>query len=55
LIVQKAKALFFAINELKKIYKESDYKDKTLIIKEIYRISTMKGNKAIPSCHRLAH
>ena len=47
--VQKAKALFFVINELEEAYKESNYEDKALIIKEICGISVLKGKKVIPN------
>lgn len=46
--VEKAKALFLVINELEKIYKESDYEDKSLIIKELCGVSILKGKEVIP-------
>ncbi|MDR1522761.1 MAG: recombinase family protein [Endomicrobium sp.] len=49
--VQKAKALFFFINELEQVYKESSYEDKALIIKEICGISILKGREVIPNYH----
>ncbi|MDR3113229.1 MAG: hypothetical protein LBU09_02525 [Endomicrobium sp.] len=47
--VEKAKALFIVINELEQIYTESSYEDKSLIIKELCRVSVLKGNKVIPN------
>ncbi|MDR2395140.1 MAG: zinc ribbon domain-containing protein [Endomicrobium sp.] len=49
--VQKAEALFFFINELEQVYKESSYKDKALIIKEIDGISILKSREVIPNYH----
>ncbi|MCL1971473.1 MAG: recombinase family protein [Endomicrobia bacterium] len=46
--VEKAKALFLVINELEQLYTESNYEDKSLIIKELCGVSVLKGNKVIP-------
>lgn len=46
--VEKAKALFLVINELEQIYKESDYEDKSLILKELCGVSILKGKEVIP-------
>lgn len=47
--VQKAKALFYFINELERVYTESNDEDKSLIIKEICGISMIKGREVIPN------
>ena len=47
--VEKAKALFLVINELEQIYTESNYEDKSLILKELCGVSVLKGNKVIPN------
>ena len=47
--VSKAKALFVVINELEQLYRESNYEDKSLLLKELCGVSVLKGKKVIPN------
>lgn len=47
--VKKADELFFLVNNLEQIYKESDYEDKASIIKEICGVSLLKSKTIIPN------
>jgi|GEM_PF-848018 len=47
--MEKAEETFFLVNNIEKVYNESDYEDKALIIKEICGVSLLKGKTIIPN------